>query len=584
MRPLEQISSHVADFLVPCALRPQTSTLAVSIYEELAADAKTKKAVDHLVTDQMDAEQIWAQISMLNNPVLQKAQRKIDEFHFSESESESEAEAEAVDHDDDNGDNDDGDDVSVGEDEDGDDNDENDDEDDENDLLDREFKNSKKSTGKRELAHAKANAEFFSESDMMRFLEEQDHVEDEDREDEDEDEDFDPSEVGYETFFGQKQEDQGEQDQDQDEDEDEQDPLGSQSGKNADRDEKEQRKVKALLAEAKKKSLFDDEDEKEMKKLSQEDQTRFQRQLASMLGKISQLEEENLQKKTWTLRGEIGAKERPKNSLLEVDIDFDLGVSTAPRLVTEEENSSIEELIKMRIKTQLFDDPVRIEAPSFETEKEQQKVNDQKDSRGLGEVYEEEFAKALAGKPTSNPLHLEIATLFQKVAYKLDAMAGFSYVPKPISLAGSLERPQSVAAIQSDQLVPDAVGSLNMVAPQEVFDPRKEKREKAQKRKERIERNNKAPSLDKVLSRRGDKLFGKKKTGKNAPVAGAETKFGRSTAVFRKLQEDVQSTLHAERNHGAGRKRGASSSGGSSSFSSSAPTAKVSKPAEHYKF
>ena len=54
-----------------------------------------------------------------------------------------------------------------------------------------------------------------------------------------------------------------------------------------------------------------------------------------MRAKMTKLEAEQLAEKPWQLTGEVSAKARPTNSLLEADMDYDQGSKAAP-IITEE--------------------------------------------------------------------------------------------------------------------------------------------------------------------------------------------------------------------------------------------------------
>lgn len=62
--------------------------------------------------------------------------------------------------------------------------------------------------------------------------------------------------------------------------------------------------------------------------------------------------------KPWQMLGEIVAKQRPMNSLLELHLDFNVA-SKLPPQITQEKTNTIEAAIKQRILDELFDDPVR---------------------------------------------------------------------------------------------------------------------------------------------------------------------------------------------------------------------------------
>jgi len=84
-----------------------------------------------------------------------------------------------------------------------------------------------------------------------------------------------------------------------------------------------------------------------------------------MKKKIHELEEKSIAPKPWTLSGEITAKDRPKESLLEVALDYD-NPSKLPPVITEETTQTLEEIIKKRIFEESLDDPIRkVEIKNF---------------------------------------------------------------------------------------------------------------------------------------------------------------------------------------------------------------------------
>ena len=76
---------------------------------------------------------------------------------------------------------------------------------------------------------------------------------------------------------------------------------------------------------------------------------------------MAQLEEANLGEKGWTMRGEVSAVARPKNSVLAAELDFQHTTKSAP-VITAEVAASLEDMIKSRITESRFDDPVKPEA------------------------------------------------------------------------------------------------------------------------------------------------------------------------------------------------------------------------------
>lgn len=77
-----------------------------------------------------------------------------------------------------------------------------------------------------------------------------------------------------------------------------------------------------------------------------------------MDNQIDRLEDKVFGKKDWVMKGEVKARERPANSLLEYDLQFNSGVKFSHE-ITEERNSELEELIKKRVLNDMFDDRTR---------------------------------------------------------------------------------------------------------------------------------------------------------------------------------------------------------------------------------
>nr|XP_004658192.2 U3 small nucleolar ribonucleoprotein protein MPP10 [Jaculus jaculus] len=99
-----------------------------------------------------------------------------------------------------------------------------------------------------------------------------------------------------------------------------------------------------------------------MKEDSDEVKSSFEKRQEKMNEKIASLEKELLEKKPWQLQGEVTAQKRPENSLLEETLHFDHAVRMAP-VITEETTLQLEDIIKQRIRDQAWDDVVRKEKP-----------------------------------------------------------------------------------------------------------------------------------------------------------------------------------------------------------------------------
>ncbi|KAJ1274088.1 hypothetical protein BS78_05G035900 [Paspalum vaginatum] len=179
----------------------------------------------------------------------------------------------------------------------------------------------------------------------------------------------------------------------------------------------------------------------------------------------------NLDPSTWTMKGEVTASSRPKNSALEVDLDFEHNVRPAP-VITEEVTASLEEMIKKRIAEGLFDD---VEKPSLlpsKAPKEHKELDETKSKKGLAELYEHDYAQkaGLAPAPLSisDGLKKEASALFKRICLKLDALSHFHFAPKPVIEDMSVQT--NVPALAMEEVAPVAVSDAAMLAPEEVFE------------------------------------------------------------------------------------------------------------------
>jgi len=170
------------------------------------------------------------------------------------------------------------------------------------------------------------------------------------------------------------------------------------------------------------------------------DLTTHEKRMASLREQITELESENVAPKEWVLMGEAGTRQRPKNSLLEEDLEFDRVMKAVP-VTTEESVKTLEEVIKSRILEGRFDDVVRIRPledkpflPSRFLE-----LQDSKSKDSLAQIYENEYMGTQSGDgPTDDrdgklhKEHEEINLLWDKICGKLDALSNAHFVPSQV--------------------------------------------------------------------------------------------------------------------------------------------------------
>uniref|UniRef100_A0A0D9XWN3 Uncharacterized protein n=1 Tax=Leersia perrieri TaxID=77586 RepID=A0A0D9XWN3_9ORYZ len=200
-----------------------------------------------------------------------------------------------------------------------------------------------------------------------------------------------------------------------------------------------------------------------------------------MRAKIEEMEKASLEPSTWTMQGEVNASSRPKNSALEVDLDFEHNVRPAP-VITEEVTASLEEMIKKRIIEGHFDDVEKPSPLSFKAPKEQKELDESKSKKGLAELYEDDYAQktGLAPAPLSisDELKNEANTLFKRICLKLDALSHFHFAPKPVIEDMSIQA--NVPALAMEEIAPVAVSDAAMLAPEEIFEGKGDVKEDAE--------------------------------------------------------------------------------------------------------
>lgn len=206
-----------------------------------------------------------------------------------------------------------------------------------------------------------------------------------------------------------------------------------------------------------------------------------ERRKAELAEEIRKLEAANVAKREWTLSGEARAADRPMNSLLEHDLDFERAGKPVP-VITAEVSESIEELIKRRILALDFQDIPRRRPDDLATGKEGRRgaqnfeLDDSKSKKGLAEEYEEEHLK----RTDPNFVDVkdeklakeqkEIEALWREVSGQLDSLSSWHFRPK--QAAPQLDIRVDAPAVVMEDARPSAGGDVagaSQLAPQEVY-------------------------------------------------------------------------------------------------------------------
>ncbi|KAI1396960.1 Mpp10 protein [Hypoxylon fuscum] len=315
----------------------------------------------------------------------------------------------------------------------------------------------------------------------------EDEDEDEDMDDMEGDDDFNANEIYYKDFFAPPQR------------------KGAKGGKSKKFKESrpavpDDNDVEQAMADVRR-DLFEDESEREdsedaLSEVSAGDprsrRSAHERRQAKLAEEIRQLEAANVAKRDWAMSGEAKAIDRPVNSLLEEDLDFEHVGKPVP-VITAEVSESIEDMIKRRVLAQEFDEVVkrRPDASEFSSNARRGLVelDDSKNKQSLAEIYEEEHVK------NTNPdsyvskadeklrkEEKEIEQMWKEVSANLDALTSWHYKPKPT--APSLTVVSDVATISMEDAQPTTAqgvsGSDNALAPQEIYKADQETAEKGE--------------------------------------------------------------------------------------------------------
>ena len=231
----------------------------------------------------------------------------------------------------------------------------------------------------------------------------------------------------------------------------------------------------------------DDEEDEQDPKGPNGPLSSHERRQATLLGQIRELEAASIAKRDWTLSGEAIAADRPVNSLLAEDLDFERAGKPV-LVVTKELTEDMEAMIKRRIIAREFDEVLRRrpdEALSNAAGRRGllEEVQDTKSQKGLAAIYEEEHLRTTdpnyvdARDERLKVAHREIEGLWKDISGKLDALASWNYRPRPVEM--SIQVRSDAPVVMMEDARPSGVGgsevaTANHLAPQEVYKAGKE--------------------------------------------------------------------------------------------------------------
>lgn len=202
------------------------------------------------------------------------------------------------------------------------------------------------------------------------------------------------------------------------------------------------------------------------------------RKLAALEEEIADIESKQIDKKHWTLTGEVTGKSRPINSLLEANLELPFGHMATKRLdetkdLMVDENDfdpenpekpvfDIELIVKQRVADRTFDDVVK---RKVETVVHDQKPSDstqgldfEKSQLGLAEVYAKQYEKDVFNQSEDaeklSAEKEEAKGVFAKLMHKLDCLTNFNFAPRPPVVKKSSGLSKDIPAMKLEEPIP----------------------------------------------------------------------------------------------------------------------------------
>ena len=204
-----------------------------------------------------------------------------------------------------------------------------------------------------------------------------------------------------------------------------------------------------------------------------------EKQQAKIATEIRRLEAANVAKRDWTLSGEARAADRPLNSLIEEDLEFERVGKPVP-VITAEVTEEIEQLIKRRILAREFDEIIRRHPDAIggasEVRRGRAGVDDSRPQTGLAEIYEQEHLQATDPGYVDNrsaatkKQHDEIDKLWKEVSYRLDLLSNLHFKPKRLDMEIRTVEDKPKISMEDARPSGEGIGlEESMLAPQEIY-------------------------------------------------------------------------------------------------------------------
>jgi U3 small nucleolar RNA-associated protein MPP10 len=319
--------------------------------------------------------------------------------------------------------------------------------------------------------------------------------------------------------------------------------------------------------------------------------TKHEKAKAHLSSQVAELEQELMQKKSWEMRGEVKATDRPENSLLGISADIERSSKPAP-VISQEFTTSLEDMILKRVNEDRFDDvqpKKERDSRNVAASGEAPELSQEKNRQGLGEIYAEEFlAKSLNSQPEVVSKKLDAARqealgLYQKISMQLDGLSHFYFTPRAVvadAAITTLATKTALSSLELEDILPGMESSASQFAPGQVLEKRKgrdaslmskeELTSDDRKRLRRARKNARSDSEDSDAEQKGGKAGRKQQRAKDdkhlddelrrdkrVTLNGKSSKHGggtngdenqngeysKSASFFEKLQQNAQSEI-----------------------------------------
>ncbi|NXN84686.1 MPP10 protein, partial [Bombycilla garrulus] len=376
-------------------------------------------------------------------------------------------------------------------------------------ALEQQAKTAKETTLRKKGRKSVVDDKFFKLAEMEAFLE---HAEKEHKEEEEDyinyfediisdgEEDFEEDKVKpikssrdmtYKDFFDPVDDDDDDGDDDlvandaeEDQEEEADSAIEEQNEESMSEFEDIDKMVEHMRSKASKKVTFSLPDDSETEDVTEEQlekgtntseiKSSFEKRQEKMSKKIKSLEESLLEEKPWQLKGEVTGQKRPENSLLEETVLFDHAVRMAP-VITEETTFQLEDIIKQRILDEAWDDVVPKEKPKEEAFEYKKRISldHEKSKLSLAEIYEQEYMK-LHQQKTEEEENPE----HKEIQEMMDSLfqkldALCNFHFTPKPPVPEVKIVSNLPAISMEEVAPVAVSDAALLAPEEIKEKNK---------------------------------------------------------------------------------------------------------------